>query len=134
MLLSHHQNANLPPAVIRVEANEDFTLTVGFSTGENGTLDMKPYLDFGLFQVLRDPHIFRTARVAFDTVAWDGGIDLDPDFVYRHRKSQAVPTEGGGLDHHFDQLAGVGPGRRASALAPTLERGSERRSSARTYD
>jgi hypothetical protein len=55
MLLSHHQNANLPPAAIRVEANEDFTLTVGFSTGEKCTLDMKPYLDFGLFRMLRDP-------------------------------------------------------------------------------
>ncbi len=38
------------------------------------------------------------------------------------------------LDHNFDHPGGVDPGRRASALAPTLERGSERRPSGRTYD
>ncbi|WP_295878646.1 DUF2442 domain-containing protein [uncultured Thiohalocapsa sp.] len=74
------------PAVTSVDVNEDFTLSLGFSTGASGTLDMKPYLDFGVFRRLRDLDAFRTAHVAFDTVAWEGGIDLDPEFVYRKCK------------------------------------------------
>jgi hypothetical protein len=70
------------PAVIKVIPNRDFTLQITFDNGENGTLDMKPYLDFGVFQVLKDYAHFQHVRVAFDTIEWEGGIDLDPEFVY----------------------------------------------------
>jgi hypothetical protein len=69
-------------SVEKVAPNEDFTLTVVFDDGEQGTLDMKPYLDFGVFQRIRDYDQFKRVRVAFDTIEWDGGLDLDPEFVY----------------------------------------------------
>ena len=43
---------------------------------------MKPYLDFGVFRQLREPGVFNQVRVSFDTIEWDPGIDLDPEFVY----------------------------------------------------
>ena len=70
------------PSVTKVIPNEDFTLVVAFSTGEEGILDMKPHLGFGVFQRIADYEHFRTVRVAFDTIEWDGGVDLDPEFVY----------------------------------------------------
>ena len=70
------------PSVIKVVANRDFTLTVTFDNGEEGVLDVGPHLGFGVFERIADYEKFRTARVSFDTVEWDGGVDLDPEFVY----------------------------------------------------
>jgi hypothetical protein len=65
-----------------VTANEDFTLTLHFDNGEEGLLDMKPCLDFGAFRKIAGSVNFRSVRVAVDTIEWDAGVDLDPEFVY----------------------------------------------------
>ena len=70
------------PAVISVECEGNCTLSVAFDYGENGLLDMKPYLNFGIFNKLQDPRIFETVHISFDTIAWESGADLDPEFVY----------------------------------------------------
>lgn len=57
-------------------------MSVAFEGGEKGLLDMKPYLDFGIFGKIRDPKVFETVHVSFDTIAWESGADLDPEFVY----------------------------------------------------
>jgi hypothetical protein len=69
-------------SVEKVVPNKDFTLSVVFDNGEQGTLDMKPYLGFGVFRVLQDYGQFERVRVAFDTIQWECGLDLDPEFVY----------------------------------------------------
>ena len=69
-------------AVCKVTPHEDFSLSIVFETGENKTLDMKPYLDFGVFNKIRDYEKFKRVRVVFDTIEWDEGIDLDPEFIY----------------------------------------------------
>ena len=76
-------------SVAEVVPNEDVTLALVFDNGEQGTLDMKPYLDFGVFQGIRDYDQFKRVRVAFDTIQWDGGLDLDPEFVYAKCKTIA---------------------------------------------
>ena len=70
------------PSVVKVVPNEDFTLAVAFDNGEAAILDIKPYLGFGVFQRLKDDEHFKRVRVAFDTIEWDCGVDLDPEFVY----------------------------------------------------
>ena len=70
------------PSVKNVTPSEDYILSVDFDNGEHGTLDMKPYLDFGIFQRLKEHGAFQHVRVAFDTIEWDSGVDLDPEFVY----------------------------------------------------
>jgi len=70
------------PAVTKVTPADDYILQIEFDNGERGTLDMKPYLDFGVFRRLQDRNVFKRVRVSFDTVEWDSGIDLDPAFVY----------------------------------------------------
>jgi len=73
------------PAVCRVVPCEDYLLSIGFDNGEQGILDMKPYLEFGVFKRLHSPQHFKQVRVAFDTIEWATvGVDLDPDFVYQH--------------------------------------------------
>ena len=70
------------PSVMKVTPAEDYLLSIDFDTGEQGTLDMKPYLDFGVFQRLKNRSSFERVRVVFDTIGWDTGVDLDPEFVY----------------------------------------------------
>ena len=72
----------MPPAVISVECEDDYILSVAFDNGESGLLDMKPYLNFGVFRKIKDPDIFGTVHVSFDTIAWESGADIDPEFVY----------------------------------------------------
>lgn len=70
------------PSVRDVVTNDDFTLLVAFDNDEEGIIDMRPYLKIGVFQRINEIEKFRTAKVSFDTIAWCGGVDLDPEFVY----------------------------------------------------
>ena len=70
------------PAVKQVIPGDDYILTVVFDNGEDGILDMKTMLDFGVFQRIKDSESFKRVRVAFDTIEWDCGVDLDPEYVY----------------------------------------------------
>ena len=74
------------PAVVTVIPREDFTLAVAFDNGEEGVLDIKPYLNIGVFQKIANYAQFKRVRVAFDTVEWDCDVDLDPEFVYHKCK------------------------------------------------
>jgi len=55
---------------------------------------MRPFLDFGVFRNLKDEAIFRQVSVSFDTIEWPGGIDLDPEFVYRRCELTADESAG----------------------------------------
>ena len=68
-------------AVVSVRPNEDFSLAVVFEDGVEGILDMTPYLNFGVFKKIQDFDQFRRVRIAFDTVEWECGVDLDPEFI-----------------------------------------------------
>lgn len=70
------------PSVKNVTAGNNYELTIEFDNGETGVLDMKPFLDTGVFKKLKEPSAFKQVHVSFDTVEWHSGIDLDPEFVY----------------------------------------------------
>ncbi|WP_373500950.1 DUF2442 domain-containing protein [Desulfococcus sp.] len=75
------------PSIIEVTSGEDYLLSIVFDNGESGTLDMKRFLNFGVFRRLKDHDAFKRVRVSFDTIEWDSGIDLDPEFVYENCKA-----------------------------------------------
>ena len=70
------------PAVNKVTPGEDYTLHIDFDNGVSGVLDMKPVLELGVFQQLKDDEQFKRVRVKFDTIEWDCGVDLDPEYIY----------------------------------------------------
>ncbi|MFN2350004.1 MAG: DUF2442 domain-containing protein [Thioalkalivibrio sp.] len=84
------------PSVINVIPEADYLLSIDFDNGERGVLDMKPYLDFGVFNRLKERGVFNRVHVSFDTIEWDSGIDLDPEFVYN--KSQRSVAQGAAAD------------------------------------
>lgn len=80
------------PAVKTVSPAENYLLLIHFDNGESGYLDVKPFLDFGVFQKLKDVEQFKQVRVSFDTIEWASGADLDPEFVYtKCQKINPVP-------------------------------------------
>lgn len=74
------------PSVKEVTPGNDYMLSIVFDNGESGTLDMKQILDFGVFKRIKDLDAFKRVRVAFDTIEWEAGVDLDPEFVYEKCK------------------------------------------------
>ena len=77
------------PSIVKVTPGKDYVLSILFDNGESGTLDMKQFLDFGVFKRLKDHDAFKKVRVSFDTIEWESGIDLDPEFVYEECKASA---------------------------------------------
>jgi len=72
----------MTPRVRQVIAHEDYTLTLTFSNGEIRRFDMRPYLDYPVFQALRNSALFKLARPAHGTVTWPPEIDFAPETLY----------------------------------------------------
>lgn len=82
------------PSVIKVIPKGDYNIFVEFDNNECGILNMEPYLNFGVFHKIKDPNIFAKVRISFDTVEWENGIDLDPQFVYEKSIKKECLTSG----------------------------------------
>ena len=70
------------PKVIKVQAEDNYMLNLLFSNGEQRHFDMKPYLDFEVFQALKNPNLFRTATTFLGSVTWSNDSDLSYDTLY----------------------------------------------------
>ncbi len=80
-------------AVKSVKALKDFVLLLTFETGERKTYDMKPHLNGGIFEDLKNVDVFKTVRVSFDTVEWENGADIDPEVLYQDGRLEEMETE-----------------------------------------
>ena len=70
------------PAVKSVKPLEGYKLMLGFSNGEERVFDVSPYLSVGKFSELRDPSIFSSVTVKYDSIEWANHLDIDPEFLY----------------------------------------------------
>ena len=70
------------PRVIAVEALNNYQLLVTFDNQEKRIFDVLEYLDFPVFQVLRNPSYFKAVRVEHGTVVWPNEVDFCADTVY----------------------------------------------------
>ncbi len=76
-------------AIKDVKPLNDYLLLLKFENQEEKIFDVKPYLEIGKFQELKDENLFRSVRVCFDSIEWDNQLDLDPELLYQksHNKS-----------------------------------------------
>jgi len=70
------------PRVTNVKTEKNYTLHLWFTNGEEGILDMKPYLNKGIFRDLQDISMFNSVRPFIGTIQWANEADLCPDTVY----------------------------------------------------
>ena len=74
-------------AIKEVKPQDNYLLLLTFENGEKRQFDMKPYLDYGIFQELKDLNLFRTVKTSFDTIQWDNEADFDPEILYQKSKT-----------------------------------------------
>jgi len=74
------------PRVTDVKPNANYTLKLTFSNNETKIFDMKPYLEIGIYQELKDPQLFNSVRSFFRSVQWQNGQDFCPDTLYMESK------------------------------------------------
>jgi hypothetical protein len=72
-----------------VKATDDYKLILRFDNGEERIFDAKPLLDFGRFSELSDMETFKKVHVSFDTIEWENGLDLDPEYLFDKSIAQA---------------------------------------------
>jgi len=77
-------------SIRKVKALDDYQLELMFENNEVKIFDVKPYLETGLFKMLKDKVFFNRVNVSFDTVGWPNGIDLDPEVLYEDGKTPAA--------------------------------------------
>jgi hypothetical protein len=72
--------------VVSVEPTAPLSLAVRFEDGTSGTVRFELSHLQGVFAALRQPDLFRQARIEGGAVTWPGEIDLAPDAMYREIK------------------------------------------------
>jgi len=73
---------NMYLSVINVKPLADYHLLLTFENNEEKLFDVKPYLELGKFQELKNTELFQTVKISFDTIQWDNNLDLDPEYLY----------------------------------------------------
>jgi hypothetical protein len=61
-----------------------YRLLITFDGGDERLVNLKPHLAGEVFEPLKDLAYFKRFRVNedIDTVVWENGADLSPDFLY----------------------------------------------------
>lgn len=72
----------LNPRVETVEYQSGYRLQLKFANGEIKIFDLKPYLDYPVYQDLKDESFCAQASVFNGVVVWGNEIDIDPDRLY----------------------------------------------------
>lgn len=73
--------------VIDVKPVAPLALLVKFADGTAGKVQFEPSHLTGVFEALKDPIVFRQARIDEGAVTWPGDLDLAPDAMYDEIKA-----------------------------------------------
>jgi hypothetical protein len=70
--------------ITAVQYDSGFRLHLQFEDGLWRVADLETHLDGEVFEPLKEVKRFRTAHLNedIDTVVWDNGADMSPDFLY----------------------------------------------------
>jgi hypothetical protein len=71
-------------AIKEVRPQDNYMLLLTFENSEKRQFDMKPYLELGIFQELKDLRLFNTVKTSFDSVEWENEADIDPETLYQN--------------------------------------------------
>jgi hypothetical protein len=66
----------------------EYRIAIQFEDGVTKMVDLKDYLDKGIFIPLQNLNRFKKFKVNYDTdtIEWENGADLSPDFLYETGK------------------------------------------------
>ena len=70
------------PYIKQVKPLENYYLKLWFENEEQKIFDLKPYLNKGIFNQLKNVSLFTSAQVVAGSVEWPNGLDLSYDTLY----------------------------------------------------
>ena len=70
------------PRAKNISYKSPYNLIVTFTNGEVKIFDLQPYLDYPVYEVLKNESYCSKASVENGTVVWNDEIDIDPDRLY----------------------------------------------------
>ena len=65
-----------------VKSLDNYMLFLTFKNNEQRYYDLKPLLNTGVFKSLKDPAMFNSVRVCFDSISWANHVDIAPETLY----------------------------------------------------
>lgn len=78
------------PAIVDVQTQNNYTISLTFDTGENGTWDLKPHLAREGFRNIATYDTFDTVHISNNTIVWENGLPIDPNYLYNRCITQAT--------------------------------------------
>ena len=74
------------PRIFSVRYQSPYKLILTFANQEVKEFDFMPYLNYPVYEVLKDESYCKKAKVFNGTVVWDEFTDFDPDTLYLESK------------------------------------------------
>jgi len=74
------------PDIKEARIINDYNILISFENGEQKVFDLKPYLDYPVFQALKNKDQLNAFQIVDGTIEWDCGADLSPDTFYLESK------------------------------------------------
>ena len=68
--------------VIKAEYIDGYRLLLLFNNGERKIVDLRDSLKGPVFLPLKDISYFKRFSIKFNTVEWENGADLAPEYLY----------------------------------------------------
>lgn len=78
--------------IVQAQHDGDYRLRLVFNDGRAGVVDLRELVFNDPRQIvtaLQDPALFQRFHVDMDTVVWENGFDLAPEFLYERA---LIPT------------------------------------------
>jgi hypothetical protein len=83
--------------IVKAEYLAEYRILVTFRDGKSGVLNTKPVLESDLrpvFLELLNLDLFRSFRGDMDTIVWNNGLDLAPEFIRENTKDENLSYVG----------------------------------------
>ena len=71
--------------ILKADYIEEYKIQVTFNKGESGIIDLRETIcqdNRPIFKELIDTNKFRQFTVEFNTIVWENGLDLAPEYLY----------------------------------------------------
>lgn len=75
------------PRVRKVKYHGNYQLQVEFTNNELRWFDLKPYLNYPIYEALKSESFCQKVKVIDGVLQWSEYIDMDPDRVYLESKT-----------------------------------------------
>jgi hypothetical protein len=77
-------------AISKAKQVDDYQIELVFNNNKKGVVDLKNTIftdTRDIFKELKDLNKFKKFKIEFDTLSWENGLDLAPEFLYDLLKS-----------------------------------------------